>query len=72
LPEKYAKRYGDEYYENLVACDLHKVDIEGLWQALHESKPTDLLAGNIVELTEFSQNSLSEFGLLDKINNVKI
>jgi len=72
LPEKYAKRYGDEYYENLVACDLHKVDIEGLWQALHESKPTDSLVGNIVELTEFSQNSLSEFGLLDKINNVKI
>ena len=71
LPEKYAKRYGDEYYENFVACDLHRIDIEGLWQVLHESKPTDSLAGNIVELTEFSQNSLSEFGLLDKINNVK-
>ena len=65
LPNKYAERYGDGYYENLTACDLHKVDIEGLWQALHESKPTDSLAGQIVELAEFRQKSLAEFGLSD-------
>jgi len=69
LPDKYAERYGDGYYENLAACDLHKIDIEGLWQALHESKPADSLAGDIVELTNFRQNTLAEFGLLEKINN---
>ena len=64
LPEKYAHRYGDGYYENLAACDLHKIDIEGLWQALQESRPTESLAGDVIELTDFSQNSLAEFGLL--------
>jgi len=64
LPDKYVERYGDGFYENLVACDLHKIDIEGLWQALQESRPADPLAGNIVELTEFCHNSLAEFGLL--------
>ena len=64
LPDKYAERYGDGYYENLLSCDLHKIDIEGVWQALHESKPTDSLAGYIVELTDFRQNALAEFGLL--------
>ena len=68
LPNKYAQRYGEEYYENLTACDLHKIDIEGLWQALEESKPADSLAGDIVELTEFCQKSLAEFELLDKTN----
>jgi len=69
LPEKYAERYGDGYYENFTACDLHKVDFDGLWKALHESKPTDSLAGQIVELTEFRQKSLAEFGLSETINN---
>ena len=64
LPDKYAGRYGDGFYENLAACDLHKIDIEGLWQALHESRPADSLAGDIVELTEFCQKSLAEFDLL--------
>jgi hypothetical protein len=64
LPEKYAKRYGDGYYENLTACNLHKIDIEGLWQALQESRPADSLAGQIVELTEFCQKNLSEFELI--------
>jgi hypothetical protein len=69
LPNKYAERYGDGYYENLTACDLHKIDIGGLWQALHASKPTDSLAGQIVELTEFQEKILAEFGLSEKINN---
>ncbi len=69
LPDKYAERYGEGYYENLTACDLHKIDIEGLWQALQESKPADSLAGHIVELTEFCQKSLAEFGLLTEIIN---
>ena len=69
LPNKYAKRYGNGYYENLVACDLHKIDIDGLWQALQESRPADSFAGQIVELTEFCQKNLAEFGLLDKIKN---
>lgn len=68
LPDKYAGRYGDGYYENIVACGLHKIDIEGLWQALYESRPADSLAGQIVELTEFCQNSLAEFELPEKIN----
>ena len=63
LPDKYAERYGDGYYENLAACDLHKIDIEGLWQALHESRPADSLAGDIIELTDFRHNTLAEFGL---------
>jgi len=63
LPDKYASRYGDGFYENIAACDLHKIDLEGLWQALQKSKPADSLAGQIVELTEFCQSSLSEFGL---------
>lgn len=66
LPDKYAERYGDGYYENLAACGLHKIDIEGLWQALQESRPADVLAGQIVELTEFCKDSLAEFGLNDK------
>ena len=66
LPDKYAGRYGDGYYENLAACGLHKIDLEGLWQALHESRPADSLAGQIVELTEFCQSSLSEFELAHK------
>jgi len=69
LPDKYAERYGDGYYETLTACGLHKIDIDGLWQALHQSKPTDSLAGQIVELTEFCHNSLAEFGLSDEIHN---
>ena len=68
LPDKYAERYGGGYYENLTACGLHKIDIEGLWQALHESRPTDSLAGQIVELTEFCRDSLAEFGLMDETN----
>ncbi|MDR1180809.1 MAG: recombinase family protein [Bacteroidales bacterium] len=69
LPDKYSTRYGDSYYENVVACGLHKIDIEGLWQALHESRPADSLAGQIVELTEFCQKSLAEFNFLDDVNN---
>ena len=69
LPEKYTERYGDGYYENFIACDLHKIDIDGLWQALQVSKPADSLAGQIVELTGFCQKNLVEFGLLEKINN---
>ena len=68
LPDKHAKRYGDGYYENLAACDLHKIDFEGLWQALHESRPTGSLAGKIVELTEFCQTSLTGFGIHKKDN----
>ena len=63
LPEKYAEQYGDGYYENFVACGLHKIDIDGLWQALQKSKPADSLAGQIVELTEFCQKNLTYFGL---------
>lgn len=62
LPDKYAGGYGAGYYENLAACDLHKIDIDGLWQALQESRPADVLAGQIVELTEFCKDSLAEFG----------
>jgi hypothetical protein len=69
LPNKYAERYGDEYYENLTACDLHKIDIDGLWQVLQESKPVDSLAGQIVELTEFCQKNLAKFGLLEEKKN---
>jgi hypothetical protein len=69
LPEKYAENYGDGYYENLVACGLHKIDIDGLWQALHESKPADLLVEKMNELTGFCQNSLAEFGLSNETNN---
>jgi DNA invertase Pin-like site-specific DNA recombinase len=71
LPKKYAERYGEGYYENLTAYDLHKIDIEGLWQALYESRPADSLAGQIVELTEFRQKSLAEFKLLEEINKNK-
>ena len=63
LPSKYAERYGDGYYENLTACDLHKIDIDGLWQALQESRPADSLAGDIVKLTDFRQKALAEFEL---------
>jgi DNA invertase Pin-like site-specific DNA recombinase len=69
LPNKYAERYGDGYYENLTTCDLHKVDIDGLWQALERSKPTDSLAGQIVELSDFQEKSLAEFGLSETIKN---
>jgi DNA invertase Pin-like site-specific DNA recombinase len=69
LPERYAEHYGSGYYENITACGLHKIDIEGLWQALSESRPTDSLAGDIIELTEFCQKSLAEFDLLKKTNN---
>ncbi len=69
LPYKYNSRYGNDYYENITTCGLHKIDIEGLWQALHESKPTDSLAGNIVELTEFCQKSMAKFELLKQTKN---
>lgn len=69
LPNKYAERYGDGYYETLAACGLHKIDIDGLWQALQQSRPTDSLAGQIVELTEFCQKSLAEFGITEEINH---
>ena len=63
------KYWTPDNYENLAACSLHKIDIEGLWQALEESRPTDSLDGQIVELTEFCQKNLTEFGLIEKINN---
>lgn len=66
LPDKYLSRYGNGYYENITACGLHKIDFDGLWQALHESRPADSLAGDIVELTEFCQKSLAEFELSKK------
>ena len=69
LPDKYAERYGDGYYETLAACGLHKIDIDGLWQALQESRPTGSLAGDIIELTEFCQKSMAEFGLSEELNN---
>lgn len=71
LPDKYVERYGDSFYENLAACGIHKIDIEGLWQALQESMPADSLAGQIVELTEFCQKSLKEVGLTQEIINDK-
>jgi hypothetical protein len=69
LPEKYAERYGSGYYENIAACGLHKIDIEGLWQVLSKSRPADSFAGDIVELTEFCQKSLAQFELSKKTNN---
>jgi hypothetical protein len=69
LPDKYAKRYGNGYYENITACGLHKIDVEGLWQALSESRPTDSLVGDIIELTEFCRTSLATFKLSEKTNN---
>jgi hypothetical protein len=69
LPNKYANRYGNEYYKNLTACDLHKVDFDGLGKALQESRQTDSLARQIVELTEFCQTNLAEFGLLEEMKN---
>ena len=64
LPEKFFEHYGDGFYENISSCNLHKIDFDGLWQALHESKITDSLAGQIVELNKLCQTSLTEFGLL--------
>lgn len=69
LPDKYVQRYGDGYYDNIAACGLHKIDMEGLWQALLESRPADPLTGYIIELTEFCQKSLAEFELSEEINN---
>jgi len=69
LPQKYAGRYGEGYYENLAACDLHKIDIDGVWQALHESRPADSLAGQIIELADFCRQSLAEFGLPGGLDN---
>jgi DNA invertase Pin-like site-specific DNA recombinase len=69
LPSKYAEHYGNEYYQNLAACDLHKIDIDGLWEALQKSKPTNSLAGDIVELNNFCQTSLDEFGFTEEQNN---
>jgi DNA invertase Pin-like site-specific DNA recombinase len=69
LPDKYNGRYGGSYYENVTACGLYKVDVEGLWQALHESRPAGSLAGQIVELTEFCQKTLAEFELFKDVNN---
>lgn len=66
LPNKYINSYGEEYYENLITCDLHKIDIGGLWQALQESKPADSLEGQIIELAEFCKENLTEFNLLEK------
>ena len=63
LPNKYAERYGSGYYENFTACDLYKIDIEGLWQALTESKPTDSFVEKILELSDFCQKNLEEFDL---------
>ena len=65
LPKKYAKRFGNGFYENLIDCGLYKIDIEGLWQALQESVPTDSLAEQIVKLNEFCQKSLAEFGIIN-------
>ena len=61
FPNKYAEHYGDGFYENITACGLHKIDIEGIWQAFCESNPADSLAGKIIELNNFCQTSLSEF-----------
>jgi DNA invertase Pin-like site-specific DNA recombinase len=70
LPDKYAGRFGDGYYENFVAYGLHKIDIDGNWQILHESKPTkDSQTGQITELAEFRRKSLEEFGLSDEVKN---
>ena len=69
LPQKYASRYGNEYYENLTACGVHKIDLDGLWQALQKSKPVDPLAGQIIEISEFCHKSLAEFGLTEKHEN---
>ena len=63
LPVKYAERYGDGFYENRASCGLHKIDVEGLWQASCESMPADALAKQIEELNEFCMKSLAEFGL---------
>ena len=63
LPSKYSKRYGNGFYENIATCDLYKIDNEGVWQALCESKPTDALVEQIVELTDFCQTNMAEFGI---------
>jgi hypothetical protein len=68
LPDKYVERYGEGYYENFATWGLHKIDIEGHWQAMQESKPIDSFAGQIVELAEFCQTNLSKFGLLEQTN----
>jgi len=70
LPVKYEKCYGDSFYENRVSGGLHKIDVEGLWQASCESMPDDVLAKQIEELNEFCLNSLAEFGLNEE--NLKL
>jgi DNA invertase Pin-like site-specific DNA recombinase len=60
LPKKYAERYGNDFYENLTTCDVHKIDLEGVWQALQKSKQFDLSAGQVIELTEFCKDSLAK------------
>jgi hypothetical protein len=50
---------------------LHKIDIEKLWQALQESKPTGSLVGQLVELTAFCQKNLTTFGLIEQRNDKK-
>jgi hypothetical protein len=67
LPQKYIDKYGEEFYQNMVATNLHRIDIDGLWQALYESQPTDSLSGQLIELAEFCDKSLDEFGIKGEI-----
>ena len=69
LPSKYAHKYGDDYYENITKCNLHKIDIEGLWEAMQESKPHESVEAQLIELTEFCQKSFTAFGLEEDIVN---
>ncbi|MCL2860953.1 MAG: recombinase family protein [Firmicutes bacterium] len=63
LPSRYAQSYGKEYYSNLVSSGLHRVDVDDLWQALQESKVYDPLAGQVLELKEFCNEVMNEFGI---------
>jgi len=68
LPEKFASSYGNPYYENLTACQLHRIDIQGLWKVLAKSEPSETHVGQILEITEFCNSSLQEFELGETIN----
>jgi len=63
LPVRYAQSYGREYYSNIVSGGLHRIDVNNLWQALEESRVFDPLVGQVLELKEFSQNIMVEFGI---------
>ena len=63
VPKRLATAYGSEYYEKFTVCGINQIDIKELWEILTEGQSCDSLAGQMIDLVPFCEQTIKDFGL---------